>query len=537
MAAPIHRLALGQAAPGGVPPRTEAAIRGLAGGGQPLPQSVRDFFEPRFGADFRPVRVHTGTAAGNLAAGLQAKAFTVGRNIFFGQGQYSPGTQEGTRLLAHELTHVAQQGGGLHSGGLFVQRRTVSRTYATAAFETGPLCDVRLAIINAPESDTEDLTEFIDAAESGILRACGTLPRSSSRAIRVRLQYRRGLAHYQVEQRAFVAARISVLGRAGDPAYIAEQERLAAERARVAQLEANYRAAVQSGAWQMAAEYLNGFNDADIASRLSRLDLMQLGELRRGAVRNPRLGGGGRLAAAIDAANSEARRVATLIDNYENALDSSNFESAAEYLNGFSDADIRTRLARLPRVGLSLLRDGAVRNPRLGGGARLVGLIDAQTGRVPLQGVGYACFDGATITVTKNRLTHSCDAFSGSVGAPTPPGRFCIRMQGAAQIRGGLRGLFQDRSSWYLLEPQFTTSRSRMQLHPGVMSSGCITVRDRACFDRLAAVLNSPGLDFGRGYDGYPPGNAEHVDNPERSVSCVAWLDVSSSPGSCAARG
>jgi len=124
VAAAICRAALGPAPSAGVPPAAEAAIRGLAGGGQPLPQSVRDFFEPRFGADFRPVRVHMGTAAGNLAAGLQARAFTVGRDIFFGQGQYSPGTQEGTRLLAHELTHVVQQSGrpgkvgaGVHTRG------------------------------------------------------------------------------------------------------------------------------------------------------------------------------------------------------------------------------------------------------------------------------------------------------------------------------------------------------------------------------------------------------------------------------------
>ncbi len=97
--------------PGGTPevtPEIAARIQSLQGGGQALPTSVRRFFEPRFGQDFSPVRVHTDVAS---TRGLQARAYTVGSNIVFGAGQYSPQTSEGKRLLAHELTHVVQQGG------------------------------------------------------------------------------------------------------------------------------------------------------------------------------------------------------------------------------------------------------------------------------------------------------------------------------------------------------------------------------------------------------------------------------------------
>jgi hypothetical protein len=92
-----------------VTPRIGAAIADVRGGGQPLPAGERRFFEPRFGYDFSGVRVHTGSAAADLASAVQARAFTVGRDVVFGAGQYAPGTDAGRRLMAHELTHVVQQ--------------------------------------------------------------------------------------------------------------------------------------------------------------------------------------------------------------------------------------------------------------------------------------------------------------------------------------------------------------------------------------------------------------------------------------------
>ncbi|MCZ7406262.1 MAG: DUF4157 domain-containing protein [Candidatus Methanoperedens sp.] len=91
----------------------ETNINTFRSGGQPLPQSVRAFFEPRFGHDFSQVQVHTDARAAESARALNALAYTVGSNIVFGAGQYSPGTSEGKKLLAHELTHAIQQGTGL----------------------------------------------------------------------------------------------------------------------------------------------------------------------------------------------------------------------------------------------------------------------------------------------------------------------------------------------------------------------------------------------------------------------------------------
>lgn len=81
--------------------------------GQPLDPTIRAFMEPRFGHDFSQVRVHFGEASEQSARHMNASAYTVGHNIVFGAGQFVPGTTEGKRLLAHELTHVVQQRGDM----------------------------------------------------------------------------------------------------------------------------------------------------------------------------------------------------------------------------------------------------------------------------------------------------------------------------------------------------------------------------------------------------------------------------------------
>ena len=83
----------------------------LSSPGQPLDAGTRAFMEPRFGHDFSQVRVHMDARAAESARAVNALAYTVGRDVVFGKGEYEPGTSEGKRLMAHELTHVVQQGG------------------------------------------------------------------------------------------------------------------------------------------------------------------------------------------------------------------------------------------------------------------------------------------------------------------------------------------------------------------------------------------------------------------------------------------
>lgn len=117
------------AAPDGIQRAARSSVGGDAGGvaarpsgfgldgpvsssGAPLPASTRRFFEPRFGHDFGSVRVHTGERAARSAASIDAEAYTIGRDIVFGDRQFAPDTAGGQWLLAHELAHVVQQTAG-----------------------------------------------------------------------------------------------------------------------------------------------------------------------------------------------------------------------------------------------------------------------------------------------------------------------------------------------------------------------------------------------------------------------------------------
>ena len=105
----VHRESGAQTAAPRVTNSVAANIHALNGGGSPLSNTTRAFFEPRFGADLSQVRVHTDSRAAATADSINARAFTVGNNIAFGPGRYAPHSHEGRQLLAHELTHVVQQ--------------------------------------------------------------------------------------------------------------------------------------------------------------------------------------------------------------------------------------------------------------------------------------------------------------------------------------------------------------------------------------------------------------------------------------------
>jgi peptidoglycan hydrolase-like protein with peptidoglycan-binding domain len=102
----VQRTPANQTEPSTVPPIVQEVLRSP---GQPLGTETRAFMEPRFGHDFSHVQVHTDVRAAESARAVNALAYTVGRDVVFGTGQYAPGTTGGQRLIAHELTHVVQQ--------------------------------------------------------------------------------------------------------------------------------------------------------------------------------------------------------------------------------------------------------------------------------------------------------------------------------------------------------------------------------------------------------------------------------------------
>lgn len=95
---------------GHAPAGVDAQLARGGSTGMPLPERVRGFMETRFRANFGAVRIHTDSHAATLSAKLNAQAFTVGRDVYFARGQFTPDTADGRELIAHELTHTIQQG-------------------------------------------------------------------------------------------------------------------------------------------------------------------------------------------------------------------------------------------------------------------------------------------------------------------------------------------------------------------------------------------------------------------------------------------
>jgi hypothetical protein len=120
----------------------EGRVAATRGGGSPLPDNVRSFMEPRFGADFSSVRLHADSEAADLNRQVSAQAFTLGRDIYLGAGKTDVTSASGKQLLAHELTHVVQQGAAstiqraLNPLAQFQQEQEEERQHQAAAQAT-----------------------------------------------------------------------------------------------------------------------------------------------------------------------------------------------------------------------------------------------------------------------------------------------------------------------------------------------------------------------------------------------------------------
>jgi hypothetical protein len=127
--------------------------KALVSGGQPLNQESRRFFEPRFGYDLSTVRVFANSAASQSASAVNARAYTLGTDIVFGDGQYHPNDESGKRLLAHELAHTVQKHSNLNR-----QMDEMDAGAAPSQDSGGPSNDgdpADVQIPTAPPSSTE----------------------------------------------------------------------------------------------------------------------------------------------------------------------------------------------------------------------------------------------------------------------------------------------------------------------------------------------------------------------------------------------
>ena len=153
-----------QAADGGggsVDDDVAGAIQAKRGTGQTLDEAARRDLEPALGQDFSDVRVHTDGEADALNRAVKAEAFTTGRDIFFRNGNYDPGSDQGKKLLAHELTHVVQQ-----RSAPAAQELTVSSPQDESELQAGDVADsvnsqgaeaASVGRQEAPEEEEEEL--------------------------------------------------------------------------------------------------------------------------------------------------------------------------------------------------------------------------------------------------------------------------------------------------------------------------------------------------------------------------------------------
>jgi len=142
-----------------IPPIIHEVLRSP---GEPLDAATRAFMEPRFGQDFRDVRVHTDLHAASSAEEIGARAFTLGAHLAFGQNKFSPTTADGRKLVAHELAHIVQQ----RKSALRIQRQPTKPDkekfdFQTADVHEGQEVHQEVIAVNRPT----DPAEFLDAFE------------------------------------------------------------------------------------------------------------------------------------------------------------------------------------------------------------------------------------------------------------------------------------------------------------------------------------------------------------------------------------
>ena len=131
------------------------------GNGSPLSLDTRSFMENAFSTDFKNVRIHTDSKASEMSKGINAKAFTYGSDIYFGNGQYEPDGNDGKKLLAHELTHVVQQ---INSG--YTQKPSVQRQVDDRANDPNFLLCLALCELGMPPGVWREIMDSVLQAVS-----------------------------------------------------------------------------------------------------------------------------------------------------------------------------------------------------------------------------------------------------------------------------------------------------------------------------------------------------------------------------------
>ena len=196
----------------------------LASTGQRLDASARAFFEPRFGQDLSDVRIHADATAAESARSVNALAYTAGKHIVLGEGQYSPNSTAGQRLLAHELTHVMQQRSG--ATAMTLQRQANDpRKLQTVSVDAPRRVKVSEWLVESTPGGGSARTELywvdFEVDSRGVLRASvrTVSPDRTYRSPTLRFgnEFRRALEH-------FADGGVEVTSFEGDWSYMSKDE-------------------------------------------------------------------------------------------------------------------------------------------------------------------------------------------------------------------------------------------------------------------------------------------------------------------------
>ncbi|MBV9791426.1 MAG: DUF4157 domain-containing protein, partial [Chloroflexi bacterium] len=220
-----------------VPSARAVAPRYRASRGEALPQSLRDWLEPAFGADLSAVRVHHDPLAAEIAALEGARAFASGRHLFFGAGEYQPGRAAGQHLIAHEVAHVLQQAARRQPDG----RLVVDEMQGSADVQRAPAAPViefdffrKVYHDHAETHESPDTLADVDKVLSAIQAALGTATSLSQTTGELKdvgaLEKRVQSGDFPTTTPAFVRTvlldALKILGRFAGAAYLLKQDPL-----------------------------------------------------------------------------------------------------------------------------------------------------------------------------------------------------------------------------------------------------------------------------------------------------------------------
>ncbi len=144
----------------------ESSLNSSKGSGSPLPADTRTQMESSFGADLSGVRIHNDSKAAQMSSDLNAQAFTHGNDIYFNEGKYNAGSNEGKHLLAHELTHTVQQGASVQRKEIATPETSIIQKKSPATVPARPQSSQVVDISKGSFSPSEIVKKEIEEAKN-----------------------------------------------------------------------------------------------------------------------------------------------------------------------------------------------------------------------------------------------------------------------------------------------------------------------------------------------------------------------------------